>query len=174
MASPSIQSWTVMFPNPNRELFVPKPKPRRKVATYWKVLTLICGFAIGLNVKGSHWQQTGLLLLLSDWNGHRVTWTFAFLFQKGISSSHWAKLFLKKNLCFLRSCTTILQVESNESVSINHTAKDRVACCAHLPLKETFLCVNTCRTSSCANYHISMLTQGTNDGKHCTCLTPAC
>lgn len=33
VASPSIQSRTVMFPNPNRELFVPKPKHRQKAAT---------------------------------------------------------------------------------------------------------------------------------------------
>lgn len=169
MASPSIQSRTVMFPNPNRELFVPKPKPRRKVATYWKVLTLIRGFAIGqsLTTDGSSSPPLRLKRPSCDLN-------VCVLVSKRYFLLPLSKAFLKKNLCFLRSCTTILQVESNESVSINHTAKDRVARCAHLPLKETFLCVNTCRTSSCANYHISMLTQGTNDGKHCTCLTPAC
>lgn len=73
----------------------------------------ICGLATGLNVKGSYWQQTDLLLLLlllSDWN----SWSAVVWLQCLHSCFKKVQHFFEK-----RARSTILQVESKESVSIN-------------------------------------------------------
>lgn len=123
--------------------------------------------------KGSYWQQTDLLLLLlllSDWNSwSAVVW---FLFQKG-SALFWKKSSFSqghvRQFCrlnqkkvsplissfarFFKMCIEISRLQHSwwQSGLLRSSAT-----------QENFLsfCLNTCRTSSRANYHISMPTHG--------------